>query len=115
MRRITAITAQAPSHRRPILAPLAARARRAVTAPYGIGAEHALEELVSAEMSDDAWLRALEEFGKQHTTVVGAGESSDPALAALLVLQPDPSPAACWRTAYATAHNRACTLNPPSP
>jgi hypothetical protein len=112
MRRIATITSRAPSHRRPILAPLAARARRAVTAPYGIGAERALEALVTAEMADDAWLRAMEEFGTQHTAGTPAADSCELALVAILVLRPDPPPSVGWRCAYATAPDRPYTLNP---
>jgi superfamily II DNA or RNA helicase len=90
MRRIAAITSRAPSHRRPILAPLATRARRAITAPYGIGAERALEELVSAEMPDDAWLRAVGELGERYDTGGRAADASGPVLTAVLILQPTP-------------------------
>jgi hypothetical protein len=110
MRRIAAITARAPSHRRPILAPLAVRARRAVTAPYGIGAERTLEELVSAEMADDAWLRALEEFGTKYTAGPSAADAGEPALIALLILQSDPPARAGRRAVHACAED--CTFAP---
>ena len=112
MRRIATITSRAPSHRRPIIAPLAARARRAVTAPYGIGAERALEALVTAEMADDAWLRAMEEFGTKHTAGTPAADYCELALAAILILCPDPSPPVGWRSAHATAPDHPYTLNP---
>jgi hypothetical protein len=66
LRRISAITARAPHHRRPALALLAEQARSAVTAPYGVGAERALRELISASLPDEAWLRAIGAFGASH-------------------------------------------------
>ncbi|MGH7646785.1 MAG: helicase-related protein [Gemmatimonadaceae bacterium] len=62
MRRIVSITARAPHHLRPTLAPLAARARRAITLPFGIGAERVLNDLATAALPDEAWLRALGTF-----------------------------------------------------
>jgi len=62
MRRIVSITARAPHHLRPTLAPLAARARRAITLPFGIGAERVLNDLAAATLPDEAWLRALGTF-----------------------------------------------------
>jgi len=62
MRRIVSITARAPHHLRPTLAPLAARARRAITLPFGIGAERVLNDLATAALPDEAWLRALSTF-----------------------------------------------------
>lgn len=62
MRRIVSITARAPHHLRPTLAPLAARARRAITLPFGIGAERVLHDLAIATLPDEAWLRALGTF-----------------------------------------------------
>ncbi len=62
MRRIVSITSRAPHHLRPTLAPLAARARRAVTLPFGIGAERVLNDLATATLPDEAWLRALGTF-----------------------------------------------------
>jgi hypothetical protein len=62
MRRIATITARTPHHRRPTLAPLAERARRAITLPFGIGAERVLHQLATAPLPDEAWLRALGTF-----------------------------------------------------
>ena len=66
MRRIAAIAASAPHHRRPALATLAAHARLAVTRPYGIGAERVLDRLVASSLPDEAWLRALGAFADLH-------------------------------------------------
>jgi hypothetical protein len=41
-------------------------ARRVVTAPYALGAERVLDELASAPLPDEAWLRALASFGAMH-------------------------------------------------
>jgi superfamily II DNA or RNA helicase len=66
MRRIAAITARAPVHRRPRLAALASAARAAVTGSYGIGVERVLADLVAADLPDEAWLVAMEAFGSLH-------------------------------------------------
>jgi superfamily II DNA or RNA helicase len=64
LRRVAAIAAHAPRHRRAEVTRLAALARQVATAPYGAGAERALEELVARDAaSDEEWLRALGEFG----------------------------------------------------
>jgi len=47
-----------------MLAPLAAAARAAATAPLPEGAERVLDTLVSAELSDEAWLRSVAAFGE---------------------------------------------------
>jgi hypothetical protein len=66
LHRIAAITLRAPHYRRALLAPLCARARRIVTTPFGVGAERILETLADAPLADEAWLRALGEFGAIH-------------------------------------------------
>ena len=71
LRRIAALSARAPHHKRALIAPLAMVARRVVTAPYALGAERVLDELASAPLPDEAWLRALASFGAMH----GARES----------------------------------------
>ncbi len=86
LRRIAAITARAPHHRRALIAPLAATARRIVTTPFGLGAEHVLEALAGAPLADEAWLRALTEFGAIHSPP--ASVSTPLALIALLVISP---------------------------
>jgi len=77
MRRIAAIAARAPHHRRAMLAPLISRAQRVVASPYGIGAERMLEELVQSELDDDAWLRAVDGFGARFATASDAA-NTDP-------------------------------------
>jgi hypothetical protein len=66
LRRIAALAAHAPHHRRALLAPLAVVARRVVTAPYALGAERVLDEIAGAPLPDEAWLRALASFGAMH-------------------------------------------------
>lgn len=64
MQRIAHIAARIPHHHRAQVAPLAAEARRVVTAPYGVGAERILAELAGAPLPDEAWLRAVRAFGE---------------------------------------------------
>lgn len=90
IQRIAAITARAPQHRRPLLASLAAQARQAAVAPYGIGEERVLGQLVAASMSDEAWLRALGTFGSLHIAPEAHGDGARPQLVALLLLQRSP-------------------------
>jgi superfamily II DNA or RNA helicase len=66
LRRIAGLASRAPHHRRALLAPLAMAARRVVSAPYALGAERVLDELASAPLPDEAWLRALASFGAMH-------------------------------------------------
>jgi superfamily II DNA/RNA helicase len=61
-RRIAGIVSKAHAHRRPVLADMAARARRAATLPLGVGAASALGVLAGADMGDEAWLRAMGAF-----------------------------------------------------
>ena len=64
--RIAAIARRTPRHLRPGIAELAASARRTATARYGAGAERVLDQLASAELPDEAWLRAIGTFGQLH-------------------------------------------------
>ena len=80
--RIAMITRRAPRHLRPMIAALAATARRTATARYGAGAERVLAELAEASMSDEAWLRAVTTFGSIHA----AGESPDAGARAVLAV-----------------------------
>ncbi len=63
MQRIAHIAARTPHHHRAQVAPLAAEARRIVTAPYGVGAERILAELAGSALPDEAWLQAVRAFG----------------------------------------------------
>ncbi|MDQ2768192.1 MAG: DEAD/DEAH box helicase [Gemmatimonadota bacterium] len=83
LRRIAALAARAPHHQRSLIAPLAMVARRVVSAPYALGAERVLDELASAPLPDEAWLRALASFGDMH----GAreGERDDARLVAVII------------------------------
>lgn len=84
MRRIVSITARTPHHLRPTLAPLAARARRAITLPFGIGAERVLDDLATASLPDEAWLRALSTFADVQERTRQCDRCA-PTLAALLI------------------------------
>ncbi|HMI58712.1 MAG TPA: DEAD/DEAH box helicase [Gemmatimonadaceae bacterium] len=76
LRRIATLSAHAPHHKRALIAPLAMVARRVVTAPYALGAERVLDELASAPLPDEAWLRALASFGAMHGTRESEGEAA---------------------------------------
>ena len=41
-------------------------ARRVISAAYALGAVRVLDELASAPLPDEAWLRALASFGAMH-------------------------------------------------
>jgi hypothetical protein len=88
--RIATITRRTPRHLRPAIAALTATARRTATARYGAGAERVLDQLASAEMSDEAWLRAISTFGQLHAP--GGALPATPALdfriRAILLLVP---------------------------
>ena len=91
--RITAIARRAPRHLRPAIAALAATARRTATARYGVGAERVLDELASADMPDEAWLRAIGTFGTIHArdaALPGPG-NPDHGISALLLLVAPPA------------------------
>lgn len=91
LRRIAVIAARAPRHERPLLAPLAASARRVVAARYGVGAERVLGELAVTEMPDAAWLRAVSAFGEAHLASAAPGDAVDSDRAqALLILAAPP-------------------------
>lgn len=76
--RVAHALSRAPRHRRTLLAPLAAAARAAATAPLPEGAERVFDTLVAADLSDEAWLRSLAAFGELNarpTRVVSASGS----------------------------------------
>ena len=73
MQRIAHIAARTPHHHRAQVAPLAADARRIITAPYGLGAERILAELAGAALPDEAWLRAVRAFGDANNYRGGQG------------------------------------------
>ncbi len=80
LRRIAGIAQRAPHHRKALIAPMAAQARRVVAAPFGVGAERILDAIAGAPLADEAWLRALNEFGAIH-----AGPPARPQTAATLI------------------------------
>jgi superfamily II DNA or RNA helicase len=91
MRRIAHIAARTPLHHRGQVAPLAAEARRIVTAPYGVGAERILAELADAPLADEAWLRAVRAFGEANCRAAGGpghGVARPSAIEALILFGP---------------------------
>jgi superfamily II DNA or RNA helicase len=90
MQRIAHIAARTPHHHRALVAPLAAEARRIVTAPYGVGAERILAELAGAPLPDAAWLRAVRAFGEANCRGAGGAEGAEGAasIEALIVFGP---------------------------
>jgi superfamily II DNA or RNA helicase len=90
MQRIAHIAARTPHHHRALVAPLAAEARRIVTAPYGVGAERILAELADAPLPDEAWLRAVRAFGEANCTGAKGAESAEGAgiIEAIIVFGP---------------------------
>jgi hypothetical protein len=77
MQRIARIAARTPRHHRALVAPLAADARRVVTAPYGVGAERILAELAEAPLPDEAWLRAVRAFGDANCKSAGGAGGAE--------------------------------------
>ena len=66
---------------------MAALARQVAIAPYGVGTERLLEELVQAEMpSGEEWLRALGEFGAARGHTAGSSNAPSVQPVAILVL-----------------------------
>ena len=96
LRRLAAITKRAPLHQRAMFAPLAAAARSAITARFGIGAEHVLGDIAAAPLADEAWLRALAEFGTIH--VAAATPHSDAVRLVALIVSTTPSPGSARRS-----------------
>lgn len=87
VQRIAGIAQRAPAHRRPLVAMLAARARRAIGGGLSAGAERALAALAGGSgLGDDEWLEALGAFdgGRPARDREGAGD-----ILALLLLQRD--------------------------
>ena len=91
IQRVAHIAARTPHHHRAQVAPLAAEARRIITAPYGVGAEQILAELAGAPLPDEAWLRAVRAFGEANCgSARGAGgaEGAGGVVEAILVFGP---------------------------
>jgi superfamily II DNA or RNA helicase len=87
LRRVATIAARAPRHRRTEVTRMAALARQSATAPYGVGAERLLEELIAAETpSGEEWLRALGEFGAARGGAPGASNAPRVEPVAILIL-----------------------------
>lgn len=84
--RVNRIVRHARRHERTSWGAMLGAARMAATVTMPVGAERVLDQLARAPMSDEAWLRAVGEFGSIH----GRNRSSDPnAVLAILLLQSD--------------------------
>lgn len=88
IRRVAHIAARTPHHHRAQVAPLAAEARRIITAPYGVGAERILAELAGAPLPDEAWLRAVRAFGEANGRGAGSAEGAGGVVEAIIVFGP---------------------------
>ena len=64
--RLARVGRSAPLHERARLAPLLVGARRALAVRHDAGTERVLQELADAPLADEAWLRAVGEFGSLH-------------------------------------------------
>ena len=88
LHRLAGILARTPLSRRHEVAAIAARARQVASTTIGVAGELVLGELATADMSDDAWLRALAAFseargGDSHLTP-STGE--EPRVLAMILL-----------------------------
>jgi hypothetical protein len=57
-----------------------------VSAPFGVGAERILDVLAEAPLADEAWLRALTEFGAIHAPPGAAAPASAGAVLLAIIL-----------------------------
>ena len=87
LKRVNGIAARARRHERRLLSELLGAARRAATVPMPAGAERVLDQLAVASLSDEAWLRAVGEFGAIHGRTRGGARDE---VLALLLLVPAP-------------------------
>jgi hypothetical protein len=88
LRRTDRIARSVPRHTRATVSPMLFAARNAAAVPLSAGAERVLEELTHAQLSDEAWLKALGEFAALHATP----RESD-RVVAVLMLAPKTKPA----------------------
>jgi superfamily II DNA or RNA helicase len=82
LKRLNAIAGRARRHERQSLSAVIGAARRAATVTMTAGAERVLDELASAPLPDEAWLRAVGQFGEIH----GRHPSQPDEILALLLL-----------------------------
>ena len=85
LRRIAAIAARAPPHRRPALAPLVAAAIEAMTATFGAATEQKLAELAPSALPDETWLRSLADLARAHGRAAPASEPYATGIVAVMV------------------------------
>lgn len=84
--RVNSIAGRVRRHERSALSAALGAARRAATVTMPAGAERVLSELARAPLSDDAWLRAVGQFGEIHGRAAAAQPDE---ILALLLLVPD--------------------------
>ena len=86
--RVSRIVQRARRHERASLSAMIGAARTAATVTMPVGAERVLEELARTSLPDEAWLRAVGEFGSIH----GRNRATEPdeVLALLVVVASDP-------------------------
>lgn len=90
--RVNGIARRSRRHERGALASMLGAARSAATITMPAGAELVLDQLARAPLPDDAWLRAIGEFGSIHGRA--ASREPDEILALLLLVPDDYSPSA---------------------
>jgi hypothetical protein len=69
--RVNGIVRRARRHERTSLSAMLGAARRAATIAMPVGAERVLDQLARAPLADEAWLRAVGEFGAIHGRASG--------------------------------------------
>ena len=84
LRRVNSIARRARRHERAGIGPSLGAARRAATVTLPAGAERILDDLASAPLADEAWLRAITEFAAIHGR--DAADGPDEVLALLLLV-----------------------------
>ena len=88
LNRVALAIARAPRHHRLRLAPLADAARSVASATLAEGAERALETLISADLSDEAWLRSIVAFGELNARAVSLASSAPTGIIAVILFSP---------------------------
>ena len=86
LQRAECIARRAPRENRPRFAALFHGVRAVALAPLSAGSEAALDDLARAELPDEAWLRAINEFAATHTRRLSAPHAE---ILALLILRSD--------------------------
>ena len=96
LNRVAHALSRAPRHRRTLLAPLAAAARAAATAPLAEGAERVLDTLVAADLPDEAWLRSVAAFGELNARPASTFDAAVKVAAIILLQTGRPEEVYAW-------------------